>query len=222
MYGYIILSTIKRQEEIVLWCKKCGESFSETGGNCDVCGAWNSPNPSEGQNPQSSSGTFIPDCDGNQQIKEIRVLVSSVPFIIGSVLLTIGAVGNALTNVTWLSVLDLAFAAVHITGLWFLVFEAVRRPSSCTKTLTALTMFKVAAVLFMVLVCILFGAAGIVLLLAIMRGAALLFILAVFGGIGFLLIKFYCFYLPPLYYASVYIWKLPCLFHPLPFYICTM
>jgi len=86
-----------------MWCEKCGEFLSDTGGACDVCGTWNSPNPSEAQYPQNPSDAFIPERDRNEQVTEIKLLVLSTPFIIGCVLLTIGTVGNALANVTWAS-----------------------------------------------------------------------------------------------------------------------
>jgi len=130
--------------------------------------------------------------DGSvKYIADLKRLASSVPFIVGCILITIGSFGSILFDYSWQNILGLAFAAVHIIALWLLVFESVNSPDSCSKTLTALSMFKVSAVLSLILICIIFGLTAILLLLSLMQGIMFLFIIGIVGGLGYVIIKYY-------------------------------
>jgi len=122
---------------------------------------------------------------------DLKRLASSRPFIIGCILITLGTMGSILFDQSWQTVLGLAFAAVHIIALWLLVFESVNSQDSYKKTLMALSMFKVSAVLSLILVCLVFGLTGIVLLLSLMQGIIFLIIIGILGGLGYVIIRYY-------------------------------
>jgi len=122
---------------------------------------------------------------------EITYLARSPVFVLGCILITVGTVGGIFFDFSWLSFLDIAFAAVHITGLWILILGAFSRTPNESNILTALSMFKVSAVLSMILTGIVFAIAGITLLFATMQGVLFLFFLAIVGGIGYAIIRYY-------------------------------
>ena len=147
------------------------------------------------QNSPSQSNDFLTaqptEAEQINFLAEIKQLTKNFGFILGCLLITVGALGGSLLNFTWLSILDIAFAAIYITALWILVFAAFS-DTAYTKVLTALSMFRVSAVLTMVLVCILFALLAIVGFSAAM-GGGLLFVLVfvICGGIGYILIRYY-------------------------------
>lgn len=71
------------------------------------------------------------------------------------------------------------------------MYDGFSSDESYANTLTALNMFKVAAIIIMVLLGIVLGISGFALLFSYMSGIFFLFILAFVGGIAFLIIKFY-------------------------------
>ena len=155
---------------------------------CVACGTWNSPRELDVQKPADASS---PNQDLSYYAKNIKRLVLSIPFILGCLLITAGNIGSAFSDFSWLNLLDLAFAVVHIIALWLIVFEACSSKQSYSKTLVALSMFKVSAVLSLVLFSIVFGLLALAMLFAIFRGITFLFIIAIIGGIGYVLIKYY-------------------------------
>ncbi|MCL2202374.1 MAG: hypothetical protein FWB88_00325 [Defluviitaleaceae bacterium] len=158
-------------------CKRCGDVISSVGRTCGACGTWN--------DSQSDSTPVAQD-----YLMEIKRLTRSVPFLLGCLLITVGTVGNIFFGFTWQNILDIAFATVHIAALWILVLEAFSH-TAYKKTLTALAMFKVSVVLNLILICIVFGITGIAVLFATMQGISFLFLLAIVGGIGYLIIKYF-------------------------------
>lgn len=121
----------------------------------------------------------------------IKKLGSSARFILGCLLITVGSVSSIFFEFTLMNLLGLAFAMVHIVGLWLIVFDAFSSGDTYSMTLKALTLFKVSAVLTMILLIIVFGLAGITLLFATFSGIVFLFIFAVVGGIAYVVIKYY-------------------------------
>ena len=154
-------------------CTKCNEAMGGSNRTCPSCGTWNSSQVE--QNREQATVDYS---------AKIKRLALSVPFILGCVLITAGAIGGIFVEFTWLNLLNLTFAAVHIVGLWLIVFDS-------SKTLAALTMFRISAILTMILICILFGILVFVTLSVTLRGFAFLFVLAIIGGTGYLLIRYY-------------------------------
>jgi len=120
-------------------------------------------------------------------VPTIKDFTVSVSFILGCLFITVGSFGGVLFDLSWLSLLGLAFAMVHIIGLWMLVFFA----SEESMVLYALRLFRISAVLAMVLFCIMLGIIVISVLFSAFLGIVFLFVLGIFGGIGYLLVKHY-------------------------------
>jgi len=171
-------------------CKKCGEFLAKGNRTCVACGAWNSPS-SLGDDPKVSTYEEFLDGKASEYGKTLKSLASGKTFILGCLLITVGVVGSVFVDFTWLNILGLAFAAFHVVGLWMLVGESFVSESSCKMTLAALSMFKISAILSLVLICIIFGLTGIAVLFSIHMGIAVLIMLAIIGGIGYVLVKFY-------------------------------
>jgi len=163
-------------------CIKCNEYIGTANRACRACGTWNSES---GQSPKPSSP------QPQVSLQDVKPFTTSLLFILGCLLITIGTVGSIFVEFTWLNLLGLAFAMVHIIGLWLLVFDGFSSDASYSKTLTALSMFRVSAILTMILFCIAFGIMGIGVLFAMLRGIAFLFIIAVAGGIAYVLVRYY-------------------------------
>jgi len=121
----------------------------------------------------------------------IRKHVLSIPFILGCLLITGGVAAGVWVDSSWASILGAVFAAVHVIALWLMVADAAKTNTNHAKTLTALSMFKFSAVLSMLLIIIVYGLLLLAVLTSFMSGFAFLFLLALIGGIGFVLIKFY-------------------------------
>jgi len=151
-------------------CTKCGEAVSTSNRICRACGTWQS------QEVQLEQEPVLYELD-------IRKYTSSAAFILGCLLITAGTIGGAISDLSWSSILGLAFASLYIIGLWILVFDG--------PTLTALSLFKVSAVVSMVWLCITFAITGFALLFSVMMGFAFLFLLAIVGGLGYVLVRYY-------------------------------
>ncbi|MCL2386929.1 MAG: hypothetical protein FWC89_05175 [Defluviitaleaceae bacterium] len=129
-------------------CKNCGEVVSSTGRVCGACGTWNSSNQSSDTTSSAQQNTHIAqstDFDAfsakTDFFAEFKRLTKSVAFILGCLLITIGAAGSIFVDFTWLRIFDIALIAVQITALWILVVAAFSS-TAYKKTLTALSMLK--------------------------------------------------------------------------------
>jgi len=179
---------------MTLLCKNCGEAIGRVSRTCSSCGTWNAPDSTEAQGQpgvQETNASTPVIFEAKGYLPEMKRLATSIPFIAGCLLITIGTITDTLLDFSGLSILGLAFALVHIIGLWLLVLESAFSPTSYTKTLTAFSMFRVSAILSLILLCIVFGITGIAFLFATLSGIGFLFIFALLGGLGFLIIKFY-------------------------------
>ena len=173
-------------------CKSCGEFMSGIESVCSACGTWNSPRQS-GDSHVTQQGVHADHSASMGQadyLTEFKRLSKSTFFVLGCLLITIGTLGGIFFNLTWQNILGIAFATIHLAALWMLVFEASSN-TDYSKTLNALTMFKVSAVISMILSGIIFGASVLVLLLVTMPGFFFLITIAIVGGIGYLIIKYY-------------------------------
>jgi len=162
-----------------MFCIGCSEPIGSGIRTCPACGAWN------------SQAKQIPEQKSISYDVEIKKYTSSASFIIGCSLITLGTASFIFGNSTWQNILGLAFAAVHVIGLWLLVFDGFSSEDSYSKTLTALKLFKLSAVLSLILICIVFGVLLITVLITILRGITALLVLAIIGSIGYVLIRFY-------------------------------
>ena len=122
----------------------------------------------------------------------IKNFTLTARFIFGCLLITVGTAGGIFFDFSWFNLIGFVFSIVYIAALWLLVIDGFSPDESCAKSLRALSMFKLSAVLSMIMMCIAFVLTGIALLFS-MSGFAFLFIFAVGGGIGYLLVKFYYF-----------------------------
>jgi len=123
-------------------CSKCGELLNNGNLLCDMCGNENVP--------------FTGDVD---YIKKMKDLITSAPFIMGCVLITLGTLGSVFLLPWWMGLLEAAFSAVYIVALWLMVYEALfSRRRKIDKTLLALKLFKIAALLTLVIMVVVFAA----------------------------------------------------------------
>ena len=166
-------------------CKNCGESIKAANTICAFCGAWNSLKSQESQDNNSQYDV------ASETAILINRYATSALFILGCVLITLGNLGAAAANPSWYVLLGTAFALVHIIGLWMIVTEALSSSSSLSKTLKSLTLFRISAILIMVLTCIVFGFLAITLLFTVMSGIEFLLFIAIVGGVAYLMVRFY-------------------------------
>jgi hypothetical protein len=148
-----------------MFCPQCGKEAR--GLNfCDSCGA--QVNPS-GYNPQAANASargFI-DIFTNQ--------AGSLLFLIGIALFTAGNLLSIFLSFNTYNIIMLLFLALPILGFW-LIFASSKVPQLSEQIPTALTLFKVSAIIDLVILCL----AG--LLLVIM--GLLLFVAAAALGSG--------------------------------------
>jgi len=86
-------------------------------------------------------------------IKKMKDLVTGFPFIMGCLFITLGTLGNAILLPWWMGILELAVSAIYIVALWLMVYEAAFSPRrKIDRTLLALRLFKIAAVLALIMV----------------------------------------------------------------------
>ena len=120
-------------------------------------------------------------------------------FFLGFILYAVGNILSILINFSAFSIFSLGILALPVIGLWML-YNAVKSPYPAAGLLTSMTLFKVAAIIGLVLLCILLGLVALFGLGVIagfgyfMGGEIGLLILLIFGVIvtGFVLwIKFY-------------------------------
>ncbi|MCL2573455.1 MAG: hypothetical protein FWE34_02755 [Defluviitaleaceae bacterium] len=167
-------------------CIKCGEQLGAGDSMCRACYTRVSTGIQK-LSADSESGQIA-----EYYSKKIIPLALSIPFIFGCLLITLANIAGVLYGFSWLGMIDLAFAAVHIIALWLIIFEARgTNKFYYSKTLVALSMFKISAVLSLVLFSISFGLIGLALLFAMLRGIAFLLLIAIVGGIGYVLIRHY-------------------------------
>ena len=160
-------------------CIKCNESTNSI--ICPSCGTKNSPGAGRNQSkPLDAERDYLASA---------KKLTKSVAFVLGCVLITAGTAGGVFVDFTWLNIVGLAFALVHIVGLWMLVFEAGR--PGYEWTLTALSLFKIAAILAMILICIVVAITFLAVLFAVLSGFLFLLLLGAIVGFGYVLVKFY-------------------------------
>lgn len=123
-------------------------------------------------------------------VAEIKRLALSWQFILGCVLITVGTVGEAFFNFSWVNMAALSISAVHIAALWMVVYEA-KRGDSDAHTQKALTMFKFALIFFVAMTVFSFALMGLNMVLAQADSTVLMVYLMMGAGIAFLYIKFY-------------------------------
>ena len=125
-------------------------------------------------------------------LAELKRLTKSPGFIFGCLLITVGAIGGAIFNFAWHSVLELSLAVVYITALWLLVYDGFFQ-EEYAKTITALSMFKLSVILNLGITCISFVFMGFGVLFATMSGIMFLVVFALMGSIGYIIVKLYFF-----------------------------
>ena len=166
------------------------KSDDETTGNADS--EYDTYNTQELPSQSSDFLTAQPtEAEQINFLAEIKQLTKSPGFIWGCLLITVGVLGINLLDFTWLSILGLAFAATYITALWILVFAAFS-DTAYPKLLTALSVFRVYAIVTMVLACIFFALTAFMGFLVAVGGGFLFgLIFVMYCGLAYILIKYY-------------------------------
>ena len=159
-------------------CYKCGGFIHDSAGYCKHCGTW-------------VTDATDSNRDIENQVTRVKQHASSIPFVLGCMLITVSMISSVVLNQSWEIWLGAAFALVHIIALWMLAVESIASKTSTKATLTALTMFKISAILSMIYVIIIFGILGLFLLLATLRGITFLLLIALVGGFAYVFIKYY-------------------------------
>ena len=173
-------------------CPNCGETLNGAR-VCGVCSSWGAergPSPPRGASFSALSAN-IPYKQSIDYTIKLKSLARGIPFITGCILITLAAIAAAMANPSFMGMLDLAIAGVHIVALWLLVFESFASSDSCKKTLTALLMFRVSAILSMVAAGIVLGGFGLMLLVVTMQGIGFVLLFAIVVLIGYIYIKYY-------------------------------
>ncbi|MCL1845350.1 MAG: hypothetical protein FWF77_05560 [Defluviitaleaceae bacterium] len=167
-------------------CKKCGEVIGRSGLTCGACGTWNSQYGDVGEAPAPQAQDIHTDFSA-----EIKRHAKSVRFILGCLLITFGTFGAVFFDFTVQGIASVSTAMIHVVALWIVVYDAVFSPETSRKTLTALSMFKVSAVISLIFAVIVFGILGLAFLFATLSGFIFLFFFAIIGGVGYLVFRYY-------------------------------
>ena len=154
-----------------MFCNKCGTNLPDNAPFCGQCGA-------QTATTQAPPAPAYPAAYGaavstaNNFTQRLHSFSASGLFLVGCILYSGGLVLAMIMEFSFLSIIPLAFVALPIIGMWML-YAASKNPSVPEKSLTSLTLFKVIAVISLVLVCIGTGAAVLGMLFALTGGAAL-------------------------------------------------
>ena len=185
MQPFILTKMQKKEHLMPSVCVTCKEPLRPGSKNCPACGHWNTRAP---QAPAADGTPYSSDYDVN-----IKPYATHFQFIIGSLFITLGTIVALLFDLSFFSFLGFGIDAIFIMGLWLVIYDGFSSDESYANTLAALNMFRVSTILIMVMTGIIFGLLGIIILFSVMSGIFFLFVLALVGGIGFLLFKFYFF-----------------------------
>ena len=123
--------------------------------------------------------------------------------MIGATLYTVGGVVSGLINFTFFNVFSLGLLALPIIALW-MIYMASSQPRLPEKTITALTLFKVSAIIQLVFVGI--AAAGVLIGLIVGGIAAAIvdpLALVIFLIVAVIIIGFFAMYIY-LYFVSIF------------------
>jgi len=123
--------------------------------------------------------------------KHITAHALSVPFVLGCLLLTVGTIGVNLIHISWLTAVNLTLVMIHIIALWLIIFEAHSTKKVYSKTLVALKMFKISAILNLVSFVVSFGLFGFDVLFYLSNILQVILILGAIGGMAYVLVKYY-------------------------------
>ena len=121
----------------------------------------------------------VPDGSGGF-IQHLHIQGKSGLFLTGIILFTTGTVFTLFTSFSFFSIIPLILSALPIVGFW-LIFAASRKPVLPEKTLTALTLFKIHTIFYLVLISL----AALVLLVSLILASAGM---AYFGGLSLMAI----------------------------------
>jgi len=151
-------------------CKNCGEALNSIGRicTCKHCGT---------MNEQTMDARIQQDF-----LTKAIQLARSIPFLLGVVLITGSMAARLVFIFSWFLVVDAAFAGIYIVALWMTIFA---------KPLPALSLFRIAAIVNLVLLAINLGVQFLSVLFTAMPGFAFILFIAVIGGIGWIIIKYY-------------------------------
>ena len=167
-------------------CKNCGQTIY--GKLCTSCGtSYESSKINLKDYHPAERTEIIVD-----YVAEMKNHSKSWLFILGCLLLTVGAVGAGLVNFHWVNVLFLAYMGIHTVALWLLVYDAVANRTSCGVALVAIKLFKISVVIILILLAVIFLIIGFFLLAFYARLIEFIIMIAIFGGFGFVFIRFYC------------------------------
>lgn len=170
-------------------CNKCNKMMD--GIICPNCGEWDSKYESESQKipqRQNLESTFEHKQEG-YYATSVKQLTKGLPFVLGCILITLTTIANIFSDLTWTSIIDIAFASVHIAGLWMLVIGSAMEDS--VLAIKAMSLFRISAILSIVFLSIVLGIVTIYILSFTLGGFSFLIILGMLGFLGYIVIKLY-------------------------------
>jgi hypothetical protein len=171
-----------------MFCTNCGTKNENTANFCTSCGTQQTPTTAPVVSTATQSATGFTAL--------LHKHVAGGPYFIGLVLLSVGTVIPMLSAFSFFGLIGYAIGLLPIIGYWF-IFYAAQSPQVPDRSLTGLTLWKVSAVIALVLFCIVFGVVTILALLALLGGGIAV---EFFGGGGAVLVVVLVLYL---IYAAV-------------------
>lgn len=171
------------EEEVNMFCDKCGKFQSIDVKFCADCGA-------EIIAPKQAA--ILEQAKPNNHFLEILYKHGAgTMFLIGCILYTIGSIVSIfLTSLSVINVISIPLVVLPVIGVWLMYITSVKKISS-NGVLWALTLFKIPAVITLVAFCILLGLTAIGMLFSLFNSFGAFLIFGIGGGIFFLLVKFY-------------------------------
>ena len=139
-----------------MYCSKCGQNV----GNSTFCSGCGEKSGTVVSQPIQS--VYAPPAQPIQPLQtgpnafseRLHSFAGSNLFLIAIVLITLGTLANIFMTFSWFSIFTLLFAALPLTAFW-LLYGAAKSAKSTKSTLASMTLFKVEAIIGLVLLSIL-------------------------------------------------------------------
>ncbi|MCL2168661.1 MAG: zinc ribbon domain-containing protein [Defluviitaleaceae bacterium] len=157
-----------------MYCKNCGTQLADNVQFCKNCGAKRElfvPAPSgHGAQypPPASPHGYAPPPPGGY-IQNLHSFGSSTLFLIGVILFTGAGFISLLVNFSLTGIFNLAMFALPAIALW-LIYVASKQPRLPEKVFTSLTLYKVYAIIILVVFCMILGSVAIVWIIGMIAG----------------------------------------------------
>jgi len=166
-----------------MFCDQCGKFQSINAKTCADCGA---------EMVNSKQAAILEQAKPiNQFIEILYEHGSGLLFLFGCILYTSGGVISVfLVPLSFINIISIPLVALPVIGVWMMYITSVRKAST-DGVLRALTLFKIPAVVTLVIFCILLGLMAIGMLFSLFSSFLAFLIFGIGGGIFFLIVKFY-------------------------------